>query len=829
MTFRRLVALTMGGLLALLVGCGSGSGRSGTDLVVTGVGPATALKGGDPISFTMTVANRGDFEADDLVLRNATLQVAQAGLTISCTASGGATCPATTGATMEVPRLPAGGSLVFVVSSTVNVGASGTVSNTLAVSADTSDVNSDNNSVTVSTTVASHDVSVQGTAPAGPLVDGPATFTMLVSNAGPDTAQDVSLATTVSANLSLVPSAIVCTPEGGATAPALQADNTLLVASMPAGATLNCNVPVTVTAGTNGITAVSMTATSAGDSRSSNNASTASVSATLVHDITVTGVVSAPSVVGGGSAVFTMTVRNAGPATALDVALANTLSTDLSLLGAIACAPSGGAVAPVTTLDGSLVSSAIPANGALTCTVPVTVAAGANGAVFSNFTATANGEQRPNDNSATVTTTAVSSNLGVSHTGAAQVAAGTATTFSARVNNPGPGTASNVVVTWTTNAPAGVVFDTPTCTALAGATCPATLGPTMTIPSLPAGRTLVFGFTATPDASYRGDIINAVAVTSDEDIDLSNNSAAVTTAVVDPRSGSYKVYAADGRQYDLALSFETSSYTMSGQGASGTSSFTGSGGEFTVAGNARFRLAADVMVGGHDFGSGVLPYVAVRSFTSGLTALAGSYNLFTRNILADGTASTLPGTAFISGNTLSICESESSPVTTVRLCVAGARKDYVNLTFSGNVVTGTAANGETIQFSVANTGAAKILLAAGDVAGGGQRLRVGLIDSTAGISFGPAQSGASTTGDWVAVTLEDTLPVRYEATGSSTDDDASLVAVTNSGAGPFSMLTGTSVTYNGSIYLMQSYPLLVVVGGPTAFSAASGLFYLSLP
>lgn len=830
MTFRGLVALTMGGLLALLVGCGSGSGRSGTDLVVTGVGPSTALKGGEPISFTMTIANRGEFDADDLVLRNATLQVAQAGLRITCTASGGGVCPTTTGATMEVPRLRAGGSLVFEVSSTVNVGASGTVSNTLAVTSDTADVNTDNNSATVSTTVASHDVAVQGTAPTGPLVDGPASFTMLVSNAGPDAAQDVVLATTVSSNLSLVPSAITCTPDGGgATAPVLQADNTLLVTSIPAGATLSCAVPVTVTAGTNGVTAVSMTATSIGDARASNNSSTASVSATLVHDLTVTGVVSASNVVGGGTAVFTMTVRNAGPATALDVALANTLSTDLSLLGAIVCAPSGGAVAPVPTLDGGLVSSAIPANGALTCTVPVTVAAGANGVVFSTFSASASGEQRPGDNSATVTTTAVSSNLGVSHTGAAQVAAGTPTTFTARVNNPGPGVASNVVVTWSTNAPAGVTFDTPTCTALAGATCPATLGPTMTIPSLGVGRTLVFSFTATPDVTYRGDIVNAVGVTSDEDIDLSNNSAAVTTAVVDPRSGSYKVYAADGRQYDMVLSFETSSYTVSGHGTSVTRNFAGSGGEFTVTGNARFRLASDVVVGGHDFGSGVLPYVAVRSFTTGLAALAGSYNLATRNIAVDGTATTLPGTAFISGNTLSICESENSPVTTVRLCAAGARKDYVNLTVSGSVVTGTSATGETVQFSVANTGAAKILLAAGDAAGGGRQLRVGLIDSTAGISFGPAQAGPSTTGDWVTVTLVDTLPVSYTATGSSTSDAASLVAVTNSGAGPFSMLTGTSTTYNGSIYVMQSYPVLVVLGGPTAFSAASGLFHLSLP
>jgi hypothetical protein len=81
----------------------------------------------------------------------------------------------------------------------------------------------------------------------------------------------------------------------------------------------------------------------------------------------------------------------------------------------------------------------------------------------------------------------------------------------------------------------------------------------------------------------------------------------------------------------------------------------------------------------------------------------------------------------------------------------------------------------------------------------------------------------------VTLNLFDTLPVGYTVSGSTTADSGQLVAVTNSGAGPFSMLTGTSSLYNGSVYLMQSFPLQVLIGGAVAFSPASGLLQLTLP
>jgi uncharacterized repeat protein (TIGR01451 family) len=824
--------LAMLGSLLLLAGCGSGSGRSGTDLAVSGSGPDTLVNGGDAVSFTMTVANRGEYEARGLTLRNGTLQISQSGLVIACEAQGGATCPATTGATMSVDSLGRGAALVFTVSGTVNPGASGTISNTLSVSSETTDTDSRNNSATVSASAASNDVSVVASAPPGPLLLGDASFTMLVSNAGPDTARDVVLSTTVSANLAFSASSILCTPAGGASSAVPGSDGTWSVAEMPSGSSLSCAVPVVVAVGTSGTTAVSMTAAVVGDARTGNNTGTASVSATRVHNLVVAGTVAAPTVAGGGSTTFSMTVDNLGPASAETVTLTNTPGTDLALGGAIDCNVTGGASPPVPSVDGTLVSAVVPVGGRVSCTVPVVVAAGANGTLGNTFAANAAGEQFPANNSATVTLRAVSSNLGVSQTAAAaKVAAGSPVSFTARVANPGPGAATNLRIQWSAVVPAGVVFDPPTCTPVGGATCPDTLGADMTVPSLGAGRALIFVFSTTPGSEVRGSIASTVMVSASEDQDTSNNSADASTQVIDGRSGSYKAFGADGVEYDLAIDFDAGSYTLSGGGGTATRSFTAdaAGGGWTVSGAERFRVATDLIVGGHDFGNGVLPFVAARRFVGNVAALGGSYVMTSRLIDAAGNATTQPGTAFVSGNTLSFCENPSAQVTTVRLCTTEARRDFVGLVQSGNLYTATAADGESFSFYMANVGAARLLLSTHPAADGARRLRLALLDASAGIAFGPPQQGASTRGDWVTATLSDGIPVLYSAIGASTTDSASMVAVTNSGAGPFAMLNGTSTAFNGSIYLIQSFPVQIVIGGPVLFSAASGLMQITLP
>ena len=126
----------------------------------------------------------------------------------------------------------------------------------------------------------------------------------------------------------------------------------------------------------------------------------------------------------------------------------------------------------------------------------------------------------------------------------------------------------------------------------------------------------------------------------------------------DGRNGAYKAYAANGRIYDLTIDFDALAYTMTVDGAPVQKTFAAGAGEYIVSGTQRLRTAADLVIGNHDFGTGLLPYIAARRF--GTTLVDGVFNLATRNVAADGSATTHPGTARISGNVLSICQTDSS-------------------------------------------------------------------------------------------------------------------------------------------------------------------------
>lgn len=960
MLIRRLVVCVALGSALLLTACGAGSGRfTGTDVQVTGIGPSAQLNGGDPIVFTMTVTNAGDFDAEDVLIRNTTSQVSPASVRISCTAFGGAVCPPSTGSSMNVSTLPRNGVLVFNITGTLNAGASGAVTDTMTVTADSVDPDSGNNTLTVTATTTSNDVAITAAAPFGPLVTSPAVYTMLVTNAGPDAANDVVLTTSVSTDLSFSPADISCVPTAGASVPVLQADGTLLVATLPLNAVLTCSVPVTLLPAINGFAIVNMTATGIGDSRPSNNTGSASVSATLVNDLEVVGTApvgpltsanatftmaisnlgpaAAPNVVitnvlgpnltaggpiactstggavvptlqpdgtllspliplngvltcsipvvvsagntgsvfdtltvsnccdilrpsnntatavvsttlgnnltvtanpgpgstpGGGSTTFTFLVGNSGPSTAFNVSLSNALSPNLTLSAPVSCAPSAGAAA-ATLVGGVLTSASIPPGGLLTCSVPVTVTAGANGNVFSTFTASAAGDQRTSDNSGTAVTLAVSSDVGVSQTGPAQIAAGNPATFDGFVVNPtGQGTATNLVITWNTSGPPGTTF-APSCLATGGATCPSVLGQTMTLPFLVAGGQLRFSFVATTSATDRGPITSTLSVASDGDPNLGNNAATTTITAVDGRNGSYLVFAADGQpNYSLALAFNddatSGTYTMTTAGGSAPFSFAldpGGSGDFVVAGSgARFRIAQDIVVGNHNFGSGLVPYVAARSFTSLLGTIAGTYDLATRNVPTAGAATTHAGTAVISGNTLSICQSDTpATVAAVVACDPAARKDYF---VSVNGTTFTAqGSGDSFTFQAANIGATKVLLSVGVASDGSQQLRIGVPDSTVGL-IPAVLRGADTAGNFQQITLTTTTTGSNYVT-SAPVVSAALARVNLSIAGPFGMLTGPRSTDGAAIYVMEAAPLAVTIGG--VGTAASGYLQVAVP
>lgn len=102
------------------------------DVRVSATGPTQAVDAGSVATYAVSVTNAGPDAAHDVLIANS-LNAAQAIGAVSCTASGGATCPASLGASMAVPVLPAQGSLAFTVPATVPAGASGSLVDVVTV------------------------------------------------------------------------------------------------------------------------------------------------------------------------------------------------------------------------------------------------------------------------------------------------------------------------------------------------------------------------------------------------------------------------------------------------------------------------------------------------------------------------------------------------------------------------------------------------------------------------------------------------------------------------------------------------------------------------
>ncbi len=536
------------------------------------------------------------------------------------------------------------------------------------------------------------------------------------------------------------------------------------------------------------------------------------------------------SVPGGGTTTFSFVVGNTGPATAASVTLSNTLTAGLGYQGAISCVAAGGAAAPPAfTVSGptaTSLASTIPVGGTLTCAVPVMVTAGTNGTVGSTFGVAAANDQISNlNNTATASTVAASADLGVSETVPATVTAGNQVTFTAVVANPrSQGTVNNVTINWAPAVQSGVTFAPPTCAASPGATCPSVLVSTMTAPSMLTGSSLTFTFVATTTTSARGTVGSTVTIAAAGDPNTANNTVTANTTVVDPRNGTYTTFGADGKPYSLTFDFDNLQYTVAG--SSTVRHFTAVAGttEYVVGGNTRFRVAADLIAGGDDFGSGRLPYVAARTFATTVNAIQGAYDLGLRNTPTSGPATTHAATAMVQGNTLFICESDTTVATTGQ-CPGGALKGFDSLTANSDqtfTAKDSSATNAPFTFSVAISGASKVLLAAGTAADTSKQFTIGVPDLTALV--GGMLGGATSSGDWGTMTLTGTS---YDFSASSSSDDSAVLGKLPGIGVPGSMLTGTLVSSGARIYVMQASPVAVTVGDFSGLS--SGLLQVALP
>ena len=370
--------------------------------------------------------------------------------------------------------------------------AAGTIGNTASVGlsgpgpVDTNAAN-DSGSVSVTASGTSANLAITKTASGDVNAGQPLTYTLVVSNAGPDASTNVTVTDALSSLINTGGLQSITTTQGACTPAALPANGTSQNVSCNLG-TLNNGASATIAitvlpniavTGTRTNTA-SVTSPDIGDPVRTNNTATASSTVTAVVDLAVAkSATPSPSVAAGAPLTYVATITNNGPSSAQNVAMTDTLSTNATFIDLVNVSNSGtcGTVPNAGDTGGTLACtwpSAVASGSQRTVTYRVRPLVSAVGSTVDNSVtaSTSTIETNSANNTATTSTTVTPVDLDVlinKTVSNASVPLGGTTTYTVTVTNNGPSQATGVEMTDTFPAPASnypITITPPTPTAV---------------------------------------------------------------------------------------------------------------------------------------------------------------------------------------------------------------------------------------------------------------------------------------------------------------------------------------------------------------------------
>lgn len=491
--------------------------------VVKTASPATVTAGGT-ITYQLIVSNAGPSDAVNAVLSDAV----PTGLTNIMYSTDGGTTWNNWNGTYNIGAMAAGQSATVQIRANVDPAVTAAFTNTATVNSDTPDPNPNNNTFSVTTEVeTAADLVISKTADKSPVPAGEVlTYTVNVVNNGPSSAANTRITDIVPALLgnvqySLDNGATWSPWNGSYTVGTLQAQGT--VAILIRGA-----VSATVAGGLLNNTASVISDTD--DPHPENNDATVITPINTSADLSVSKSVD-PELVNHGQQVnFTVTVRNAGPNPAQNVALRDIIPR--ALLNSQYSLDNGATWQNVT---GSLFILGTVEAGAV---IPILFRGTTDQTTLGVVTNSASvGSDTPdpdmsNNNTESSFTIGTAADISITKRADSQtVIAGERLTYTLAVRNGGPDNATNVVLSDTLPE----VILNPEFSADGGTTWQVWSSP-FTIGTLPAGATTNILVRGTVDPSANAALINLVTNTSrvssdTPDPNMENNTSTVTTPI----------------------------------------------------------------------------------------------------------------------------------------------------------------------------------------------------------------------------------------------------------------------------------------------------------
>jgi len=423
------------------------------DLGVQKVGPSSAAPDTD-VSYTITVNNSGPDAADSVSLTD-TLPGTMTFVSIIQNSGPVFSCSGTTTVTCSILSLAAGATATFTLVGHIPPATpSGTnFTNVANVSTTTTDPNPDNNSSQTVLTVVTSDLAVTKTGPPTAIAGNTISWTITVTNNGPDAQPAATLNDPLPAGTTFFSltqdtgPAAVCNDPGAGNSGTI----TCSFPSLASGASAQFTLTATINPGFTG--SLSNTATVSGtnaDPNNANNSATAVTTVTASADLSV--IKTGPATANAGTNItYTITLTNNGPSNAANVALTDVVPANTTFVAeSQTTGPTFSCITPAAGGTGAInctIASFAP--GSATFSITVHISPGAVGAVISNTAnvATTTTDANPGNNSSTALTNATASaDVSIVKTAPAAAATSSNLTYSITVTNNGPSDAAGVTM-----------------------------------------------------------------------------------------------------------------------------------------------------------------------------------------------------------------------------------------------------------------------------------------------------------------------------------------------------------------------------------------------